>query len=254
MATVKTCLAELATLRGWKAFFETISAWASEISNWMPIVFGIISLLLCFPVLVIMPEPHSKQSLSVEPEDSDSDLSATDHPNDKGDILHYAWRTWRTASILGLFKDRNMMLAFPIFFIGVFRGISLRVLLQYTPVRFGWKLSQVSKFFQHRLRDCNAKLKIQTNAIITIVACVNLLVFFFALPGLIKFLNTRFSFPPQVLNIKIIRYSLSILVTGSVLMALAPTSALLIIGKRVFSQLPTLEWSGTDTDTVYQLS
>lgn len=49
----------------------------------------------------------------------------------------------RLNGIRVLFESRSMLLAQPIFFIGVFRGISLRVLLQYTSVRFGWKLSQV---------------------------------------------------------------------------------------------------------------
>lgn len=34
------------------------------------------------------------------------------------------------------FKNRDMILALPIFFVGTFRGISLQVLIQYTSVRF----------------------------------------------------------------------------------------------------------------------
>lgn len=59
-------------------------------------------------------------------------------------IVRNIFGSWQQLRILDLFKDRNMIFAFPIFMIGVFRGVSLRVLLQYTSVRFGWKLSQVS--------------------------------------------------------------------------------------------------------------
>ena len=45
------------------------------------------------------------------------------------------------------------------------------------------------------------------------------------------FVNSRFNLTAQVLNLKTIRVSLSILLFGSILMGLAPTSVLLIAGK-----------------------
>ena len=71
----------------------------------------------------------------------------------------------------------------------------------------------------------------QTNALISEVAGINLFLFFFGLPGLIAFVNARVRISPEALNMNIIRWSLSILVIGSLLLALAPNSVLLVLCK-----------------------
>ena len=122
-----------------------IAAWTSGISNWLPLGIGIISLLICFLVLAIMPEPYSKRESSVQISRGSDTVSTSAEPSyGQENIVYYAWRTWQATSIFALLQSQNMILAFPIFFIGVFRGVSLRVLLQYVPVKFGWKLSSVS--------------------------------------------------------------------------------------------------------------
>lgn len=42
-----------------------------------------------------------------------------------------------------LFSNWDMRLAAPVFLVSTFRGVSLRVLTQYTSNRFGWELDQV---------------------------------------------------------------------------------------------------------------
>lgn len=57
--------------------------------------------------------------------------TAVDHPVENG-----LW--W-------IFRCRNTLLVVPIFFVTTFRATTLSVLLQYTAVRYGWKLSSVRK-------------------------------------------------------------------------------------------------------------
>ena len=192
--------------------------------------------MLSFPILKLMPEPrHDKTSPTRPSEESQTGLS------DQGPKQHIEWmarcvyQACRHLSFFTLFKNRNMALAFPIFFVWVFRGVSLRLLLQYTSVRFGWELSQVS----HKRREPrtveSTRVSIQTNAIITIVAGVDLLLFSLVLPSVIRAVNTRFTLHPQALNLIIVRISIFILLTGSLLLGLALSPSLLIACKFIHS-------------------
>ena len=105
----------------------------------LPFLIGIIALLLCFPVLYVMPETlkSSDATTQVAPIELDESTylresyseTAVDHPVENG-----LW--W-------IFRCRNTLSVVPIFFVTTFRATTLSVLLQYTAVRFGWKLSSV---------------------------------------------------------------------------------------------------------------
>lgn len=129
-----------------------LAAWTSELSLWIPIGLGIASLLLCFPVLAIMPESHVNHvnhAKLCQDTDSDSErLSYSSTPPYRTSCkmeTGILWYDSQMPSISALFRQRNMLLALPIFLVGVFRGVSIRLLIQYTSVTFGWKLSQVCK-------------------------------------------------------------------------------------------------------------
>ena len=105
----------------------------------LPFLIGIIALLSCFPVLYVMPETlnSSDPTTQVKPAELDESTylresyseTAVDQPVENG-----LW--W-------IFRCRNTLLVVPIFFVTTFRATTLSVLLQYTTVRFGWKLSSV---------------------------------------------------------------------------------------------------------------
>lgn len=124
-----------------------LAAWTSDISLWIPIGMGIASLLLCFPVLAIMPESHINHAIPCQDTDSDSERlyysSTRSHRTSYKMEVGIPWYDSQKPSISALFRQRNMLLALPIFLVGVFRGVSIRLLIQYTSVTFGWKLSQV---------------------------------------------------------------------------------------------------------------
>lgn len=175
-----------------------------------------------------MPEPQREGATSERAvQDPDFSPSSTSLKTMKQTVQE-VYGTWPKLRILDLFKSRNMILAFPVFMVGVFRGVSLRVLLQYTSVRFGWKLSQVSDANMDRSQS-STLINQQTNAIISEVALVNLGLFFLALPTLLALLKSYTPLSTQEINLRIVQYSLMILVLGSVLLALAPSSIVLLI-------------------------
>ena len=107
----------------------------------LPFLIGIIALLLCFPVLYMMPETlkssdATTQIAPVEPDESSHlresySETAVDRPVGNG--------------LWSILRCRNTLLVVPIFFVTTFRATTLSVLLQYIAVRFGWKLSSVRK-------------------------------------------------------------------------------------------------------------
>ena len=108
----------------------------------MPIAIGLAALLLCYFVLFLMPESRGTDERAAESSlesDSDSDDSISIRSRQLIEESH----GYQRRSIIAFFWNNNMPFALPIFLVGVFRGISLRVLLPYVSVRFGWKLEDV---------------------------------------------------------------------------------------------------------------
>lgn len=177
-----------------------------------PFLIGIIALLLCFPVLYMMPETQkfSDATTQIAPVELDESTylresyseTAVDHPVENG-----LW--W-------IFRCRNTLLVVPIFFVTTFRATTLSVLLQYTAVRYGWKLSS-------------------TNALLSEVAGVNLLLVLFFLPGLTSLLQYRYKIPSPKIDLSVARVSLLVLAIGSLLIGLAPTAALMIPSLVIFA-------------------
>lgn len=120
-----------------------LASWTSGYSLWIPIAVGAILLVLYYPVLLIMPatqKAHAESNLSIletEPDTQSSDIE--DGPQG---IFRLPWWNETGRQFLSLFENGNLLLALSIFLIGVFRGVLLRVLLQYTSVRLTWKLSR----------------------------------------------------------------------------------------------------------------
>lgn len=125
-----------------------MAAVTAPTSNWIPIVIGVCSLGLCVPVTLLMGRTNSKgdstRSAEAESTAMGQGNGSNDAPTQSGSA---SWqkRSPKAIEYLSFLKSRNMLLALPIFLIGTFRAISLRVLVTYTSVRFGWKLSQVLK-------------------------------------------------------------------------------------------------------------
>ncbi|KAF5706316.1 major facilitator superfamily transporter [Fusarium mundagurra] len=73
-----------------------------------------------------------------------------------------------------------------------------------------------------------------TNALISEVALVNLVLFFFIMPTLLHVVSKYLKPTPQVLNLGIVRASLSLLFLGSLLLGFATNSAFLIAATMIY--------------------
>ena len=203
----------------------------------MPVAIGIATLMLCYVVLFAMPECQGDSS-SIEightkPASTSYGLNPAQNSDRISGVISRAMLAPDTDPLV---CSRNIVLAFPIFLVGVFRGISIRVLLQYTSMRFDWKLSQVGNLILRKdwafvLRDS------ETNGILSEVALVNLFLFSLILPYIMQLLKSSTSLSLQDINLKIIQCSLIILATGSILLALANSSELLVICELIDSKL-----------------
>jgi hypothetical protein len=129
-----------------------VALFTAQVSLWLPFGISYLLLALTFPLLAIMNEEKKP-----ERDDSHANETAADFEDAPRTIkvllttlVHAAIGQFRLLAII--FSNRNMRLAVPIFLVGTFRGVSLRVLVQYTSYRFGWKLTQACSLL--RLLHC----------------------------------------------------------------------------------------------------
>lgn len=115
------------------------SRWATNITIWLALGIGLAFLLACFPVLYFMPE-------STEPLTDDENSPPLRYHDGEQRIWTSLSKALydRLSSISLLFQSRNMGFAIPMFFVGTFRNISIRALIQYASMHLHWKLSDVS--------------------------------------------------------------------------------------------------------------
>ncbi|KIW29217.1 uncharacterized protein PV07_05044 [Cladophialophora immunda] len=189
-----------------------IASFTADVSPWLPFAVSYLLLFSAFPLLAMMPTDHNV--LDSTPTDSEeaSDVNTPpEHPGVLLTVLHASVDQFRLLKFM--FSSRNMRLAAAIFLVGTSRGISLRALIQYASARFGWKLSKAS---------CE-------------VAFVNLVLFFLVMPALISMVSRYLKPANQTLNLGIVRASLSLLSTGSLLVAFSWSSTFLIIATMIYA-------------------
>lgn len=185
----------------------------------IPFFVGLVCLLTCFPILGAMPETHKvydhKAKAPRRPLSSPKDQSEA-HETEP---LLYAPSDRASASsgranhsLLSVLKNRNILLALFVLFIGALRQGTISVLLQYAAVRFGWPTSQ-------------------TAMLVSAIAASNIVLFLFVLPQTVAFLTSRWHIMPQLIDYNVVSASLVILAIGSTFIGLAPSMTWLICGK-----------------------
>lgn len=120
----------------------------------------------------------------------------------------------RSENLFDLFKTRNMVLAVPVFLVGLLRPSTLNVLIQYTSTEFGWKLSKAV-------------------VLVSEVAAVNLLLFLVVVPQTMRLLRFRYQLHPQTIDLAVVRGSMLFLSLGALFLGLAPNLPALVIGPLV---------------------
>lgn len=187
----------------------------------IPFGVGLASLLICFPILHVMPETHkvgesrittsSRRSSSSSDKDQ-SDARETDRllssPVDPASEPEVRPRR----SLLSVVRNRNILLALFVLFIGALRQGTVSVLLQYAAVRFGWPTSR-------------------TAMLVSVIAASNIVLFLVILPQTVTFLTSRWHIMPQLIDYNVVSISLVILTVGATFMGLASSMHWLICGR-----------------------
>lgn len=185
----------------------------------IPFALGLVCLLMCLPVLGVMPETHktgrnkgkSPRRRPASPKDQ-YDSHETD-PLLSGPSNRLSSSPERSShSVLDILRNRNILLALFVLFIGALRQGTISVLLQYAAVRFGWPISR-------------------TAMLVSAIAASNLVLFLFILPQTVGFLTSRWRILPQLIDYNVVSASLVILAIGSTFMGLAPSMTWLIYCK-----------------------
>lgn len=187
----------------------------------VPFGLGLACLLMCFPVLGIMPETHRTGNhhhrgrlprRPASPKDQ-YDSHETD-PLLSGPSNRPGSPAERRPghSLLDILRNRNILLALFVLFIGALRQGTISVLLQYAAVRFGWPISR-------------------TAMLVSAIAASNLVLFLFILPQTVGFLTSRWRILPQLIDYNIVSASLVILAIGSTFMGFAPSMTWLVCCK-----------------------
>ncbi|KAK2603984.1 hypothetical protein QQS21_003820 [Conoideocrella luteorostrata] len=191
-----------------------IASITADVSPWLPFIISYILLLLTFPLLAIMPQDHTTSESTLTTSGHSEDVHGL--PEHRSIIRAITYASIDQYQLLNIiFSNRNMRLAAVVFLVCTFRGISMRAFIPYASVRFGWKLSR-------------------TNALISEVALVNLVLFFFIMPALLRMISKYFKPANQTLNVGIVKASLSLLFTGSLFLAFATNSAFFIAATMIY--------------------
>lgn len=191
----------------------------------IPFAVGIFCLILCYPVLAMMPETHTFKKASSggktrqdsSPEDGGPDESAPLLPSPESPSSpSSSSSTSGPRSFLAVLVERNILLALFVLFTGALRQGTVLVLLQYAAARFGWPMSH-------------------TAMLVSAIAAMNIVLFLFLLPQAIAFLTSQWHVPSQLIDYNVVLASLCVLTVGALLMGLAPSMEVLIPAVLLFA-------------------
>lgn len=182
-----------------------------DISPWIPCGLAIGSVILCLFVIALMPiiREHATSSRT---------SSVVKPANEAGPSPSLPATSSNSNSIHGLSSalfNRNMLFTVPIFLVGIFRYAMLNILIQYASVRFGLKISTGATFY-------------------TETAIVNIGLFLFLIPRLTAFIRQKYSVRPDIIDLFLVRTSVTLMCIGCLAIGLAQTSHILPIGTPFF--------------------
>lgn len=171
-----------------------------DISPWIPCGMAVTAIFLCLALLWIRPIRNDK----------------LEHAAPHSYPLTHEGLSSLSSIISRSFKDilsnRNFIHIIPVFFVGTTRYTVLNVLMQYTALRFGWKLSRAALFY-------------------TETASINIILFLFLIPWTLNIIRKKYGPEPESIDLTIVRLSLLFLLIGSLGIGISCRGRLLPIGK-----------------------
>ena len=178
-----------------------------DISLWIAFSLSILFLVLCFPVVALIPDT----CISIPRGGVFNQEQAQASSSDPG-VFHRDRRMQECPErLMDVPRNSNMILAIPVFLIGLLRPSTLNVLIQYTSKYFDWRLSQAIMFVSE-------------------VAGINLLLYLIIVPKVMQIIREKYGLHQQMLDLAVVRGSMGCLSIGALLIALAPNIPALVIG------------------------
>lgn len=194
-----------------------IASVTMRISPWVPSFMALGSLLLCFILLYMMPQPSRSKRFDIG---SDNVEEVSTSTADTEGLLC----TPESPAKRSLVKDlkaaasnRNILLVIPVFLVGIFRYTTLDVLIQYASNRFGLKISTGAIFY-------------------TETAAINIALFLFIIPQGTAYLRNEHQVSPQKMDLFLARGSVFLMCIGSLAIAVAPTGKILPFGESCLAE------------------
>lgn len=180
----------------------------TDISPWIPCSLAMCSAIMCLVLLAIMPDPrksshNSYGANSSEIVEEDINRSTTSPKTFSKSIA--------VDSLRSALSNRNIRLIIPVFLVGIFRYTTLNLLIQYASVRLGLKISTGATFY-------------------TETAIVNIFLFLFLVPRLTAYIRLKYNVRPQVIDLVLVRTSVTLMCLGCLAIGLSQARSFLPIG------------------------
>lgn len=176
---------------------SSIASVTLDISPWIPCGLAMGSVMACLALLALMPDPRPLSSSAR----NEASAYPSENPLEKSSVK----------GLLSALSNRNIQLTIPVFLVGIFRYAMLNILIQYASVRFGLRISTGATFY-------------------TETAVVNIFLFLFLVPQLTAHVRKRYNVQPHVIDLFLVRTSVTLMCIGCLAIALAQTSFLLPVG------------------------
>ncbi|KAF7946075.1 uncharacterized protein EAE97_005113 [Botrytis byssoidea] len=180
-----------------------------DISPWIACSMAMGSVILGLLLLWLVPLTQS----SPRPEPSPPSTSSTGLQSRHLTLIP---KTTILATIRHALLQPNVLLCVPVFLVGTLRYTTLSILIQYTSVRFGTKISKGAMFY-------------------TETAIINIFLFLFLIPRISIWIKSRYHVKSEKIDLELMRISLCFLLVGSLAIGLAPTSGWIPIGVSIFA-------------------
>lgn len=154
-----------------------------------------------------MPDPRKSQhylsSISTPEQETDNEGAGSSTRSASKFVLVNGLRS--------ALSSRNVLLTIPVFLVGIFRYTTLNFLIQYASIRFHIKISTGATFY-------------------TETALVNIILFLFVVPQSTAYIRRKYNVRPQVIDLFLVRTSVTFMCLGCVAIGIAPSAKALPIG------------------------
>ncbi|TGO38910.1 hypothetical protein BHYA_0064g00060 [Botrytis hyacinthi] len=180
-----------------------------DISPWIACSLAMGSVILGLFLLWLVPFGQSSPQLEPSPPSISSTQLESRH-------LATIPRTTILATIRHAMIQPNVLLCIPVFLVGTLRYTTLNILIQYSSVRFGTKISKGAMFY-------------------TETAIINIVLFLFLIPRISIWTKSRYHVKSEKIDLALMRISVCFLLAGSLAIGLAPTSGWIPIGVSIFA-------------------